>query len=356
MDQAALQALADKQVGGNIHNIVIGVQSADGRIDLGAAAGIADPATGAPMTVETPYFLASIAKMYTAAAILKLHESGRLSLDAPLGDYLPAETIQGIHVMGGRDYTPQIKVYHLVSHTSGLPDYFDDKPKGGRSLFDDLKDGQDRAMDLDQVLAIARSIPPKFAPGASGKAHYADTNFQLLGAIIEAVTGQPIADAFQAMIFGPLGLAHTCAYDHTNPRPDAPAAMYLGDTVAHLPLFMSTTAPDGGLVATVGESLAFLRAFFAGELFDQALLARMTARWNRIFFPMQYGYALMRFTLPRLFSPFKPLPALIGHSGSSGSFAFHCPARALYIAGTVNQVGAPAKPFRLMMRIINSIQ
>ena len=81
----------------------------------------------------------------------------------------------------------------------------------------------------------------------------------------------------------------------------------------------------------------------------------MMARWNAIFFPMQYGWGMMRINLPRAFSPFKPFPEYVGHSGSTGSFAYRCPEKSLYLVGTVNQVANPGRPIRLMMRIANLV-
>ena len=352
MNRQDLQALLDKQVKGDIHNAVVGVRSKDGRVNHSAAAGDAQP--GRAMTTETPYLLASISKMYTAAVIMQLWQEGRLALEAPIADYLPADLIDGLHVYQGTDYSRRIQVVQLLAQTSGLADYFEGKPQGGRSLLDDLKAGRDRTLDIQQVVDIARSMPPNFAPGT--RAAYSDTNFQLLGAIIEAVSGQSVEEAFQARIFAPLGLEHTTVYQPDLHEADPPLAeVYNQTTPLHLPGFFSTITPDGGLVATVDDSLAFLQAFFEGRLFEARHLARMMGHWNRIFFPMQYGYGIMRFKLPRLFSPFKPIPEFVGHSGSTGSFAFYCPAKAMYLAGTVNQLAAQRKPFNLMVSIVNAL-
>lgn len=360
MNQTELQAMLNRQVGSrDIYNVVVGIRSRDGQINAAAAAGTANPATSAKMQADTPYFIASVTKMYTAAVILKLHEQGLLDLDKPISDYLPASMIDGIHIYKGVDYSAQIKVYQLVNQTSGLADYFEDKPKGGHSLFDELKQGHDRALDIQQVMDIVRNLPPKFEPGAQNgeKASYADTNYQLLGAIIESVTGRSIADNYRTMIFDPLRLKQTYAYDRSAAQSNrAPAVIYLEDRAVNLPEFFSTNTPDGGLVSTVSENLVFLRAFLEGKLFDPKFFDRMMGRWNAIFFPLQYGYGMMRFKLPWYFSPFKPMPELIGHSGSTGSFAYYCPARELYLTGTVNQIVGPNISFMLMIQIINALK
>ncbi|MCA9905629.1 MAG: beta-lactamase family protein [Anaerolineae bacterium] len=359
MDQSQLQALLEKQLGQrDIYNLVAGVRSQAGHIDLTAGAGVANPDTGTAMTAETPYFLASISKMYTAAVIIKLHQHGLLSLDDAISKLLPATLIAGIHVYKGTDYSAQIRVYQLLNQTSGLADYFEGKPVGGTSLFEDLTHGQDRAMDIEQVVAITRGLTPRFEPGAKQgrQAFYSDTNFQLLGAIIEAATGKSVTENFQALIFDPLSLERTFVYDAaTLTAEQTPAVFYLKDRVVNIPQFLSTNVPDGGVVATVADSLTFLQAFFDGKLFDVKFFERMR-RWNSIFFPMQYGYGMMRLNLPRIFSPFKPFPEFIGHSGSTGAFAYYCPTRALYVAGTINQIAAPSKAIQLMMRIANGVK
>jgi D-alanyl-D-alanine carboxypeptidase len=352
MDQAKIQALLERQIGrGNVYNVIVGVQSEDRRVDLVGTAGVADPLSGAPMTPDTPYALASITKMYTAAAILKLHEGGLLDIEESIADYLPAALIEGIHVYQGVDYSAQIKVYQLVNQTSGLADYFLDRPRGGPSVFEELKRGHDMALGVEQVAERVRGLEPKFAPGAGGgtKAHYADTNYRLLGTIIESVTGQPIAESFTTLIFRPLGLVDTFFHDAESERPGCePATIYLGREPVRLPLFFSSHTTEGGLIATARDNLTFLRAFFEGRLFDSVWFERLTARWNRVFFPMQYGYGMMRVNFPRMF-----FPEYVGHSGSTGSFAYACPAKSLYLVGTVNQIADPSRPIRLMMRVAN---
>ena len=133
---------------------------------------------------------------------------------------------------------------------------------------------------------------------------------------------------------------------------EIPATFCLKNAPAHVPKYLSSNISDGGLVSTASECMIFLRAFFEGQLFDKAYLERMMS-WNSIFFPLRYGYGLMNFKLPRFFWP-TPLPELIGHSGSTGSFAFLCPSRSLYFAGTVNKL-SPAKPFFLMIDLVRAI-
>jgi len=351
-----LQAIIDKQIGkGNIHNIVVAVQSFDRNIDFVGAAGFADSSCDVRMAPDTPYFIASVTKMYTAAIIMRLFQEQRIDLIKPITEYLPDALTRAIHVYQGTDYSARIKVSDLINQSSGLADHEADKPRGGKSILDELKAGHDRYIETTEAIEIIRCIPAKFPPSTDGKAYYSNTNYRLLGAIIETITGKSMAENYQEMIVAPLCLQHTYLFDWIKLRSgDTPATIYLKDSPAVVPKYLSSNVSDGGLVSTASECMIFLRAFFEGQLFDKAYLERMT-NWRKIFFPLRYGYGLMNFKLPRFFWP-TPLPEFIGHSGSTGSFAFICPSKSLYLTGTVDQIASPAKPFFLMINLVQAIR
>lgn len=115
-------------------------------------------------------------------------------------------------------------------------------------------------------------------------------------------------------------------------------------------------APDGGGVTTVGDALRFIEAFIGGELLTPDELASMTRQWNRVFFPFDYGLGIQRFRLPRVMSPWPPPPELIGHAGSTGSFSFYEPSKRAYVVGTVNQTDNPARPYRMIVQMMNALR
>ncbi|MFW2340840.1 MAG: serine hydrolase domain-containing protein [Acidimicrobiia bacterium] len=345
--EARLQELAERQVSrGRVFNTVLAIQSADRRVDAVAVAGYADAGRTIAMTSDTVYLLASIAKLYTVTVLAQLVESKELDLASPVAEYLGPDVVTGIHVYNGTDHSNQITVGQLANQTSGLADYFDGKPQGGSSLLDELAAGKDRSLTLADKLDIVRRLQPGFAPGTSRKAQYSDTNYALLGAIMESVTGASVSRNFERRIFGPLGLTATYPLDQIEGR-SAPATVFLKEQPVELPLFLSSHVPEGGLAATVTDSLRFLRSFFGGELFSPARLAEMTAHFKPIFFPLRYACGVMLYQVPRWMAPFGS-PRLVGHSGSTGSFAFYEEARDLFVAGTVNQMDNPARPYRLL--------
>jgi len=353
-----LREMLDKQLKAkNIFNCVLAVQSGDGEIDWAGAAGTANDTSKEKMQVDTPYFIASVTKMYAGAVIMQFHHKKLLDLDDPISKYLPAELIRGIHTYEGTDYVDKIKVVHLLSHTSGLADYFQQKQRNGKNVSDILDEKGDFGWDLKEIMRIHRDeLSPRFVPGEANKAFYSDTNFQLLGAIIETVADKPLAQVFDEVIFKPLELENSYLFTLSSRKArQEPARIWFDDKALDAPKAMESFGPDGGIVATARECIAFTRAFFGGSLFPKSYLGDMK-KWHGIFFPLEYGYSLMRFKLPRIMSPFKPAPELIGHSGSTASFSFYYPKKDLYLAGTLNQVKQPSRPFQLMLKVINAVK
>ena len=350
--QERLQQLVDRQVAKkSIHNLAAGIHSPERGIDAVSAGGKADARRSVVMTVDTPYYLASITKMYTATVVMKLAGQGRLQLTDPISIYLDQDLIKGIHIIDHIEYVDKITISHLLNQTSGLADYFEGKPTGGTSLVDDLKAGNDREISITDIVDTVRRLQPAFPPGAGKRAQYSDTNYALLGAIIEKVTSTSVSANFEEMIFEPLGLDATYVFDHSKTQPWA-ADAYIKNRALDIPLAMSSFAPDGGIVSTLKDSLRFLRGFFSEELLTSDQLKFMTSQWRPVFFPLKYGYGLMQYKPPRWMSPFAVPPELVGHSGSTGSFAFYNPEQDVYLAGTVNQMHSPSRPYRFVSQIM----
>jgi len=301
-----------------------------------------------------PYFIASTTKLYTTVLIMMLVEEGKLTLEDNISKYLPEEVMKGLHVLNGIDYSNQLTIKHLLSQTSGLPDYFSDYTKPQKSLYSLLTQTKtDTAWTFESCIALSKTIKPKFAPGFKKKAHYSDTNFQLLGKIIESICNQNIAEVYDERIFKPLGLKQTYLFVDAGDK--RPVQMYYKKEIFNMPLAMSSFGPDGGIVSTAAETQIFLKAFFKGELFPKEKLESLY-RWNAIFFPLEYGIGLMRFSLPRIFSPFKPVPYFIGHSGLSGAFAYYVPEKDVFVSGTVNQVHNPSLSYQLIIKALNCVK
>ena len=292
------------------------------------------------MTCDSPFAIASISKLFTHAMTFALIDKQLLAYTSRLVDLLPADKV------GCLPNAKEITVRHLIDQTSGFANHELDKLPDGTVLFEEVL-RHDRAVDVAESLRLVAALPPKGKPGS--RAYYADINALLLGEICETLTGKTLPALLAEMICQPLGLknTHYCTADENNITP-----IYNGSHAAFWLKYLSAQMAQGGIVATNHELMQFLQAFMRGHLFSKNHLAHPNFRRIQ-FIPLKYGSGMMQLKIPRILSPFVPAPEIIGHSGSSGSFAFYCPSKDVFITGTINQL--QHRPFAVIYRTINKV-
>ncbi len=364
--QDTLEQLVDLK---GIRHAIFSVESLDGSFKWADAKGIAQ-SDGTPMDVDTPFWIASITKLFIASTILKLHESHRLSIDDFIIAYLPEDMLRGVHVVKGVDYYDQLTIRHLLSHSSGIPDYLEIKSDNKKTIIDEILEGDDKAWTTNDVLQIVRKAQkPLFEPqpltNSNYRVRYSDTNFQILIAIIETITHQSIEVAFEDYLFKPLNLTNTFHPGSTPLTVSKPAAaVWIQDTVFdNKPLGIRSF---GDLNSTLADLTAFMRALITGQVFEnKETLDMMCGMWQTFNFgfsllapgwPIQYGLGMMRFKMPRFLTPFSPIPDLIGHTGATGSWLFYCAELELIFAGTLSQVTAAPVPFKVIPKLLKAFK
>lgn len=312
----------------------------------------------APDVAEGSAFaLASGTKLFTTALVLQAVDAGRLSLDDTAATHLPRGTLTGLHVINGEDNGDRITLRQCLANSTGLACYFEDRPKGGRSILDRLKDGEDVGWTKREALdRVRRELPARFAPGTPGRAHYSDTNYLIAGMVLEAISGESFGEQLDAGICRPLGLERTWVL--RGDGQDRQAGILPIRNKRRIIPFQKTLAANGcqgAVVSTLDDSQRFLQGFFGGALFNKAHLVHMQRDWRRIFNPFLYGTGLQRLQIPRLFTPFRPIPPLIGHSGVSGVVMYRCPKRNVTFTGSTNQIGNRGLPYRFMLRALRAL-
>lgn len=185
LDAAARQSFQEAATPGAI----VGVRTPQGTWT--AAYGVADPATGQPMTTGLYHRIASVTKTFTGTLILQLAEQRKVSLDDPISKYVP-------NIPSG----DRITLAMLADMTAGLASYSNNK-----AFTDDYFAHPSQVYTPDQLLAAGISQPSLFPPGSDFS--YSNTNTVLLGMVVEKVTGRPFGTVLQEKILIPLGLDHT---------------------------------------------------------------------------------------------------------------------------------------------------
>jgi D-alanyl-D-alanine carboxypeptidase len=301
------------------------------------------------MKVESPYYIASINKLFISSIILKLIAEGRLSFDDTLTNFLPSNVLQGLHIYNGRDYSENITVLHLLSNTSGLPCYLEDKPANGIAVIKELEAGIDQPWPTDKVIERIKTMKPHFAPGEGGKAKYIDTNHQLLNIVIENVLGTPVENVLN-QLFADLNMMQTYVCEDMN---DTNYVFpYYKNEKRDISQFITSTHND--IISTAEDQMLFIKAFFNGYFYPKEKLKSLE-QWKPIFFPFQYGIGIQKFYMPRFLSPLKAVPDMIGHCGSTGSVAFYIPEADVYITGTTNQQANPSAAFQTLIKIVHAL-
>jgi len=157
------------------------------------AFGMANIEEGKPLSVETPLAVGSISKWLTSTVVLRLIENGKLELDAPVGKLLPWYRGNG---------ADQVKLRHLLSNTSGIPNQFTPALKADRTILD---------QELSTREAIDRFSSGDLAFPPGSRFDYTSTNWYIVIGIIEAATGKPYQQAMRELMLDPLKLAATRA-------------------------------------------------------------------------------------------------------------------------------------------------
>jgi D-alanyl-D-alanine carboxypeptidase len=224
---------------------------------------------GEPVTVDTPFRAASITKLLVATVVMQLREEGRLSLDDPAERGVP-EGAPIRRLLGG------VTIRDLLAHTSGLPD-------AGRSaeLKTSLLEDPDRIWTVDQVLAIAGGSKAEFEAGSAYG--YSNTNYLLLGRVVERVTGRPWQLEVRERILDRLGMANSYLAGYQQPKGElAPGYFDLDndgftEVVANpWPALDTSEDAAGALVSTAPDLLRFMQAFAGGELLPRPVVEEMT--------------------------------------------------------------------------------
>ncbi len=235
-----------------------------------ATSGWADREDQIPMQSDRPFYTGSITKMFVATVVMQLVEDGRISLDDPLSRWFP-EILE-------KPLGDQITVQHLLAHKSGIR-YFGTIPEMRQALWGDGE-------PFDPQVIAETMIRDHSLEQTPGRLSYSNTNYLILGLLIEDVTGQPAETVIRSRILEPLGLDHTYLATYEDPvgdilptYSDFVAMDGSGGFINQHPVlrrvdaefaerYFRTTWMTGGMVSTAPDLITFVRALFNGRLFE----------------------------------------------------------------------------------------
>jgi D-alanyl-D-alanine carboxypeptidase len=268
-----LQAVLDAfHAGGSFAGASAAVSLPGGRV-IALTAGEADTVRNTPLTPEAKMLQGSVGKTYFAALAMTLLAEGRLALDGKVSEYL------GHHPWYSRlPNADRITVRHLMTHTSGIMRY-----EFKEAFTNDLVSQPDKNWEPEELLAYILDEDPSFLPGEGWE--YSDTNFIILGMIMEELTGRACYDLIQARFLDPLGLENTLP--STSRLIPGLVQGYAGEGNP-FGGFDEVLLPDGrfvfnpqfewaggGFASSATDLVRWARALYTGQAFDPTLLPIM---------------------------------------------------------------------------------
>ncbi|HMO58348.1 MAG TPA: serine hydrolase domain-containing protein [Roseiflexaceae bacterium] len=246
------------------------------------AAGYADRSNRIANTPATRFGIASGTKCFTALAIGKLIEAGKLTFDTRLQECVALDMPQ---------YAPEITIAHLLNHTSGIPDYLDEDLI---TDFDNFSVGIPwyELLGPRDYLAVFPDAPMKFAPGE--RFSYSNGGYILLGVVIEAISGMRYQEFVEQQVLRPIGMQQSGFFSF-NRLPEQTAFGYIEEdagwrtNIYNLPII---GASDGGMYTTAADLATMWQSLWDGTLLSADLVEQYTRPQVAVpdDDPLAYGY------------------------------------------------------------------
>ncbi|MGB3717667.1 MAG: serine hydrolase domain-containing protein [Candidatus Promineifilaceae bacterium] len=349
--QGLLDTFVDRQE--SVRNGLLFIEGPDVRWK--GASGLANPDEDLVMLPDDQFNIDSIAKMMTATIVLLVAEAGELGLDDLIDRYLPGHLMDGLHVYEGRSFSQEITIRQLLNHTSGIRDDW------AIPAFFDLiiAEPQRRWTPEETIEFVKKNSDPAFPPGTGFQ--YSDPGYNLLGLIIENVTGTGLQEAYHELLLDPLGMEHTYRPSYESARGGipgrGPSLRYLDDIECTLlPAVMTADWAGGGLISTVEDLNRFLRAFVRNELFEKPATRDEMFDWVESAPYHNYGLGISRVLFDDSQNPdYVGVGEVWGHTGSSDNFMYYWPVQDAVIIGTLNQISCDIPMYDNVVDILKTL-
>lgn len=291
------------------------------------SAGVREIRTGTRLSSDTIFHMASVSKLFTSAAILCLAAEGKLSLD----DYL-VDVLSWVHIRDARLY--DVRIRHMLSHTSGLADVTDyhwDRPRTGPTALREWC----ASPEVSETVMVRHPDENRF--------RYSNMAYELLGCIVEECTGMPFETYIRQRFFRPLSMVHstflTMEQDWSRmAMPHEKNRQHQIVPVAHYP-YNREHAPSSTLTSCGSDLAAWADGWLHHAVLPQEWIRKAWTRYTTV---PGHGEGMGLGWFLRVQNGFK----LVGHEGTDDGFRssfWICPERQGMIAVMSNLSNAPVK-------------
>jgi len=296
----------------------------------------------------------SITKLFTATIILQLIEEGLVKLEDIFFDLIDKETTEvltGLHFSKQTDLSKKITILDLLQHSSGLADYFSEDARFLNEVMQKPSKSWNWKWVMEKFFELELNTKAKSAPGKGF--HYSDTNYLLLGILIEQITKKTLQDNYKERITAPLLLNDTFLEFYEFPYQVAPTVYPNHGIYSLQNVNTSFDWGGGGLVSTAKDLDIFVRSLLKGHLFKNKetleLLLNIQNSYSTIEKTnrsQQYGLGIQKKEMNGF--------SFYGHTSAYGAMLYYSPYRDLSIIFSLNQTAAVLKAEWLMKKIVGT--
>ncbi len=285
------------------------------------AVGTKNRTSDQPAQIDSPYHSASIGKTMNAAVYGMLVDEGKVSYEDRIDRWLDDDVLEGLFRVDGTNYSHQVTVRHLLSHTSGVGDYFEGPVISGKTMLEQIHSHPDLSFTPEQLLAFTRdNQQPVGKPGE--QFYYSDTGYVLLGLILEAIEQKPYADILDDRIFNPLGMSDSYLFVDNAKSSDILGLYINGIDYSHRKA-LSVDWSGGGVITTMQDLLTFMKALEYGALLSDDAYSQMTGFTHRYEKGIYYGIGMMYFDFSELSFLLGSMTDVYGAVGATGTYALY---------------------------------
>ncbi len=326
------------------------------KIHVKSSAGILEDQKS-QVTPNQPFHTASIGKIFTSVLIHQFIESGKLSLNDSVQKILGADVLKNLFVYEGIDHSEKVTISHLLTHTSGVDDYFDSVDKKNKSVIDEIITNPDKFWTPIDLVNFTRTNQRAIAPPGA-KFHYSDTGYILLGLIIEKITAKKLEVVLQEKIFTPLVMKNTYMYLRSEPSDKIKlpvSTMMLRDKNVTGFKSLSADWAGGGLISTTEDLLLFHQALIEGKLIQKKTYLSLAGN-HKFMNGIYYGQGLMTVRFGDMSFLMPGTPDLHGHSGLLSTLLFYSPDYDSHIIVNLGSTEDVGDSFELMFWIMQDLK
>ncbi len=313
------------------------------------AVGTMRHASDQPVRIDSQYHSASVGKTMCAAVFGMLVDEGKIRYDDTIRTWLGDDVLQGLFVIDGTDYSGQVTIRQLLSHTSGVGDYFEGPVKSGLPMLEMIAANPDRSFTPKDLIAFTRDYQePVGLPGQ--QFYYSDTGYILLGLILEAIEGRAYSAILETRLFEPLGMNDSYLM-FARAEPADIVGVYANGIDLSDRQALSVDWSGGGVVTTMNDLLTFMRALVSGSLLSDEAYGQMTDFEHRYDKGIYYGMGMMAFDFSELSFLLGSMSDVYGGVGATGTYVLYDPAEDTYYVANFGSLDYAEKSIEEFVKI-----